>query len=62
MGKPSQDMKCHFKMYKKGKLWLVAGITAASLFAGVHGAKADTTTQADQATDKVATTTGNCQC
>lgn len=59
MGKPSQDMKCHFKMYKKGKLWLVAGITAASLFAGVHGAKADTTTQADQAADKVATTTGN---
>ncbi|WP_283578528.1 peptidoglycan DD-metalloendopeptidase family protein [Limosilactobacillus ingluviei] len=59
MGKPSQDMKCHFKMYKKGKLWLVAGITAASLFAGVHGAKADTTTQADQTADKVATTTGN---
>ena len=60
MGKPSQDMKCHFKMYKKGKLWLVAGITAASLFAGVHGAKADTTTQVDhQAADKVATATGN---
>ncbi|QLL69462.1 peptidoglycan DD-metalloendopeptidase family protein [Lactobacillus sp. 3B(2020)] len=58
MGKPSQDMKRHFKMYKKGKLWLVAGITAASLFAGVHGAKADTTATANQA-NKVTTTTGN---
>lgn len=58
MGKPSQDTKRHFKMYKKGKLWLVAGITAASLFAGVHGAKADTVNQVAQA-DKVTTTTGN---
>ena len=34
------EIKRHFKMYKSGKLWLVAGITAASLMVGGQAASA----------------------
>ncbi len=29
------DYKKHFKMYKSGKLWVVAGIVSLSLLSGV---------------------------
>ena len=36
------DYKMHFKMYKSGKLWIVAGIAAISLLIGGANAYADT--------------------
>ncbi|MEO5290771.1 pectinesterase family protein [Limosilactobacillus allomucosae] len=36
------DYKMHFKMYKSGKLWIVAGIAAISLLIGGSNADADT--------------------
>lgn len=52
----NQDVKCHFKMYKSGRKWMICGIlfasvTSASLL-GVHSAQAATTsaTQVSQAT------------
>ncbi len=36
------DYKMHFKMYKSGKLWIVAGIAATSLSIGGVRAYADT--------------------
>jgi LPXTG-motif cell wall-anchored protein len=55
--------KTHFKMYKSGKLWLFAGVTAASVvggtvLTGTH-ASADTTDSATTQAGESATTTGN---
>ena len=44
------EIKRHFKMYKSGKLWLVAGITAASLMVGGQVASAADNVQPEQAT------------
>ena len=51
MAKPSPEVKTRFKMYKKGKLWLVAAAATAGLMAGGNVAQADstTTTNDDQA-------------
>lgn len=42
------EIKRHFKMYKSGKLWLVAGITAASLMVGGQAASAADNVQPEQ--------------
>lgn len=44
------EIKRHFKMYKSGKLWLVAGITAASLMVGGQAASAADNVQSEQPT------------
>lgn len=44
------EIKRHFKMYKSGKLWLVAGITAASLMVGGQAASAADNVQPEQPT------------
>lgn len=44
------EIKRHFKMYKSGKLWLVAGITAASLMVGGQAASAADNVQSEQRT------------
>ena len=52
MAKPSPEIKTRFKMYKKGKLWLVAAAATAGLMAGGNVAQADnstTTSNSDQA-------------
>ncbi|WP_283612212.1 peptidoglycan DD-metalloendopeptidase family protein [Limosilactobacillus pulli] len=52
MAKPSLEVKTRFKMYKKGKLWLVAAAATAGLMAGGNVAQADsstTTSNSDQA-------------
>ena len=52
MAKPSPEVKTRFKMYKKGKLWLVAAAATAGLMAGGNVAQADsstTTSNSDQA-------------
>ena len=50
------EIKRHFKMYKSGKLWLVAGITAASLMVGGQAASAADNGQPSQPTTTAATT------
>ena len=56
MSKQTPEIKRHFKMYKSGKLWLVAGITAVSLMAGgqVAASAADNTATASASTTAVA--------
>lgn len=44
MAKPSPEVKTRFKMYKKGKLWLVAAAATAGLMAGGNVAQADNST------------------
>ena len=44
MAKPSPEIKTRFKMYKKGKLWLVAAAATAGLMAGGNVAQADNST------------------
>ena len=44
MAKPSPKVKTRFKMYKKGKLWLVAAAATAGLMAGGNVAQADNST------------------
>ena len=49
------EIKRHFKMYKSGKLWLVAGITAASLMVGGQAASAADDVQPEQPTAMAST-------
>lgn len=54
------DQKKHFKMYKSGKTWVVAGITAISLLGGgmqiAHADEVSTTTQTTVVSPSVSTT------
>lgn len=46
------DQKKHFKMYKSGKIWVVAGITAISLLSGgMQAAHADEVSTITNTTD-----------
>lgn len=56
--KQQPNVKRHFKMYKGGKLWLVAGITVAGLMIGGQVASADTTTATDMAKSSQVVTNG----
>ena len=49
------DYKKHFKMYKSGKLWIVAGIVSLSLLGGGVKAYADTETNSQTATQNATT-------
>ena len=49
------DYKMHFKMYKSGKLWIVAGIVSLSLLGGGVKAYADTETNSQTATQNATT-------
>ena len=49
------EAKTHFKMYKKGRQWLVAGVTVASIGLGVFGLNV-TTASADTAAVQVTAT------
>ncbi|WP_164504706.1 MucBP domain-containing protein [Levilactobacillus huananensis] len=52
----SEDKNIHYKMYKKGKTWIFAGIVTATLAVGVaapQAAHADTTAEGTTATAKL---------
>ncbi len=49
------DYKKHFKMYKSGKLWVVAGIVSVSLLSGGIKAHADTETSSQAPMSSVGT-------
>lgn len=57
------DQKKHFKMYKSGKVWVVAGITAVSLLASnvqiAHADETNVTAQTSMTTSTVPTTSSN---
>ncbi|WP_349356632.1 MucBP domain-containing protein [Levilactobacillus brevis] len=54
----AMNSKEHYKMYKKGKLWMVAGVFTATVMMGLVGgqpAQAATTTTADTSTTETVT-------
>ncbi|WP_225356113.1 MucBP domain-containing protein [Levilactobacillus brevis] len=54
----AMNSKEHYKMYKKGKLWMVAGVFTATVMMGLVGgqpAQAATTTTADASTTETVT-------
>ena len=57
MAKPSPEVKTRFKMYKKGKLWLVAAAATAGLMAGGNVAQADNSTSTNNSDQAVVANT-----
>ncbi|MGE9967965.1 peptidoglycan DD-metalloendopeptidase family protein [Limosilactobacillus mucosae] len=57
MAKPSPEVKTRFKMYKKGKLWLVAAAATAGLMAGGNVAQADNSTSTSNSNQAVVANT-----
>ena len=57
MAKPSPEVKTRFKMYKKGKLWLVAAAATAGLMAGGNVAQADNSTSTSNSSQAVVANT-----
>ena len=57
MAKPSPEVKTRFKMYKKGKLWLVAAAATVGLMAGGNVAQADNSTSTSNSSQAVVANT-----
>ena len=54
----AMNSKEHYKMYKKGKLWMIAGVFTATVMMGLMGgqpAQAATTTTSDATTTETVT-------